>query len=163
MDHEKVGRIVKEVFEKAKNECVSHSKNALSNHVADEIEEKKYGRISYMTIKRAFERYLFEEINRGKPSKETIDLFCKYLGFTNYKDFIDEKEKKVLIRKDDAERVEAGGKGEEGSRYFPPVYVLIQFIAVMEGILFFILLVCFFCFRSEYQCCTNRIRPVYSE
>lgn len=86
-----IEKVITEMFKKARQECASDAKSTLADHIADEIVEN-YGFVSGKTVLRAYEKYIDpkkEEI--GTPSKETIDLFCNYLGHENYKSYVNAK------------------------------------------------------------------------
>ncbi|SNR27721.1 hypothetical protein SAMN04488009_0685 [Maribacter sedimenticola] len=82
MNEKIIGEIVYEVFKKAKNEHPKHSKFALSNHISNETD------LSSRTLERAYDRYLNKKTKYGKPNADSIDLFCKYLGYENFKDYV---------------------------------------------------------------------------
>lgn len=82
MDEKIVGKIIGEVFEKAKMEHASHSKFALSNHISNETD------LSARTLERAYDRYINHRIKYGTPQAESIDLFCKYLGYEDFRDYV---------------------------------------------------------------------------
>lgn len=87
MDDNRIGEIVQKVFAKAKTECVSKKKSALSKHIAHQIQEN-HGYISYRTLERAYDRHIRKDTTVSERSAESIDFFCQYLGFENYVDFI---------------------------------------------------------------------------
>lgn len=74
--------IVEEVFQKAKTECSKHSKNALSNHVAESTS------ISAKTIERLYNKYLEKKGVVGEQNEHTINDLCKYLNFDSYADYV---------------------------------------------------------------------------
>lgn len=88
MDEKRIEEIINEVFEKAKKEHASHSRFALSNYIADVITEK-HRYIHPKTLERAYDRYIDKKKKHGPPSAESIDLFCKYLKKTGYKDYLE--------------------------------------------------------------------------
>lgn len=87
MDDNRIGEIVQKVFAKAKTECVSQKKSALSKHIANQIQEN-HGYISYRTLERAYDRHIIKDTTVSERNAESIDLFCQYLGFENYVGFI---------------------------------------------------------------------------
>lgn len=87
MDHQIIKQIVEAVFKKAKKETPSHTKNALSHHIANKFD----GKINYRTFERAYEKYI-EGKNIGAPKKGSIKFFCKYLGYEDYEDYITKNE-----------------------------------------------------------------------
>ena len=84
MDQKIVGRIVKEMFEKAKKGSASHTKYALSSYISKEINEV----FGYRTPERAYEKYI-EGKKRSNPNGDSVDLFCKYLGYEDYKEYVE--------------------------------------------------------------------------
>lgn len=82
MNEKIIGEIVYEVFRKAKNEHPKHSKFALSNQISNETD------LSSRTLERAYDRYLNKKTKYGKPNADSINLFCKYLGYENFKDYV---------------------------------------------------------------------------
>lgn len=88
MNEKRIGEIVKKVYQRANANCVSSAKNALAIHVEDEIFRNHKKKISYRTVERAFERHVFNDKTISERSPESIDLFCKYLGFENFIDYV---------------------------------------------------------------------------
>ncbi|PIB31321.1 hypothetical protein BFP77_01760 [Maribacter sp. 4U21] len=82
MDENTIAEIVRMVFEKAKKEHASHSRFALSKHVSDHSD------LSSKTLERAYDRYVNQKRKHGIPQAESVELFCKYLGFESYSDFV---------------------------------------------------------------------------
>lgn len=82
MDENRIAEIVWMVFEKAKKEHASHSRFALSKHVSDHSD------LSSKTLERAYDRYVNQIRKHGVPQAESVELFCKYLGFESYSDFV---------------------------------------------------------------------------
>lgn len=82
MDEKRIGEIVLKVFEKAKREHASHSRFALSNHISDQSD------LSSKTLERAYDRYFGKKKKHGPPNAESIDMFCKYLEYEDYGDYI---------------------------------------------------------------------------
>ena len=93
MDEKIVKKIVVEVFEKAKKEHASHSKFALSNHISNETV------LSARTLERAYDRYINQKKKYGIPQAESIDLFCKYLGYEDFRDFIKSNPENIIDQK----------------------------------------------------------------
>lgn len=87
MDDNRIEEIVWKVFEKANEKSVSKAKSALANQIANEITEK-YKYIHPKTLERAYDRYINKNKKQGIPQGESIELFCQYLGFKNYADYI---------------------------------------------------------------------------
>lgn len=79
--------IVEEVFQKAKTECSKHSKNALSNHIAESTS------ISAKTIERLYNKYLEKKGIVGEQNEHTINDLCKYLNFDSYGDYVKQNPK----------------------------------------------------------------------
>ena len=157
MDDKRISEIVKKVFKKAKEECSSHSKHALSNHVADEMDNV----FSYITPKRAYERYIQKDNEKGEPNGESVDFFCQYLGYKGYKDYITQNPKEEIIREAFPEYMNP----ELPKRNFKD-WVLS--ITIIVGILsFFILGVQFFSrkqdFPFEANKCMTWVKDHYEE
>ncbi|WP_394970369.1 hypothetical protein [uncultured Croceitalea sp.] len=91
MDEKIVGEIIGEVFKKAKKEHASHSKFALSNHISNETD------LSARTLERAYDRYINKKVKYGVPQAESIDLFCKYLGYEDFRDYVENKPGDLVI------------------------------------------------------------------
>ncbi len=83
MNHEQIGRIVQEVFEKAKKRSVSHSKYALAKQVVKEISA-----LNSKTLERAYSRYIQKNDAINMPSAETVRFFCTYIGYQDYEDYV---------------------------------------------------------------------------
>jgi len=78
MDEKIIGKIIEEVFQKAKKENASHSKFALSTHISNETN------LSSRTLERAYDRYIDKKEKYGRPNADSINLFCAYLGYEDY-------------------------------------------------------------------------------
>ncbi|WP_339708449.1 hypothetical protein [uncultured Kriegella sp.] len=87
MEDNRIGEIVRKAFEKAQSRSTSKAKSALAKVIADEITEK-YIHISAKTLERAHDRYINNKIIHGEPAAESVDLFCKYLGYQDYKEYV---------------------------------------------------------------------------
>ncbi|NAS31996.1 hypothetical protein GTQ40_13505 [Flavobacteriaceae bacterium R38] len=95
MDDKRIDEIVHKIFEKAKQECASHARYALSNHIANEMNNV----FSYRTPERAYKRYIEKDNRKGEPNEESVDFFCQYLGYENYKGYITRNPKEKVILK----------------------------------------------------------------
>ncbi len=82
MDEKRIDEIVCKVFDKAKKEHASHSKYALSSHIGEQIG------LSSKTVERAYDRYINKRKRHGIPQADSVDLFCKYLGFDSFSDYV---------------------------------------------------------------------------
>lgn len=71
------------MFEKAKTESSSRSRSGLSKQIA-----RKIDRINYRTPERAFKRYIEGDLEEVEPQEESIKLFCNYLGFKDYEEYV---------------------------------------------------------------------------
>lgn len=92
-----VEKIIREAFKKAENECVSKAKNAWAKHIAEEIEKRFTYVINERTLVRAYDKYvLSNEEDDSPPSQETVNSFCIYLGYENYKDYVNANSKTVV-------------------------------------------------------------------
>ncbi len=96
MNEKRIGEIVRRVYKKAKEACASEAKNALTKHVEENVFEEYRINISYKTVERAFDKYI-EGKKVGSPLAESVDLFCKYLGFKDYKDYILKRKRKWIL------------------------------------------------------------------
>ena len=97
MAEKKIGEIVQKVYKKANESCVSDAKNALAIHVEDEIFNQYKKKISYRTVERAFERHIFNDTSVSERNSESICLLCKYLGFDDYKDYVNKNPRIIGI------------------------------------------------------------------
>jgi len=89
-----IEKIIREAFKKAEKECVSKAKNALAKHIAEEIEKRFTYVINERTLVRAYDKYvLSNEEDDSPPSQETVNAFCIYLGYENYKDYVNANNK----------------------------------------------------------------------
>ncbi|MEM1336878.1 MAG: hypothetical protein AAGF96_03965 [Bacteroidota bacterium] len=88
MEEKRVAVIVRKVYETAIGNCVSHKYNALANYVEKEVFENHKKNISYRTVERAFTRYIDGNLEIGPPQPESVDLFCKFLGYRDYADYV---------------------------------------------------------------------------
>lgn len=76
-------KITKEVFEKARNKSASHTNYALSKEV------EATTTLSYRTVERAFDKYINGRGKGNKPIANTIEEFCRYLGYRNYAEYVE--------------------------------------------------------------------------
>jgi len=88
MDEKRIGEIIRKVYAQAKKSCVSEAKNALATHVEEEIFKSHKESISYKTVERAFKRHVFKDKTVSESNPESINLFCKYLGYQDYLNYI---------------------------------------------------------------------------
>lgn len=82
MIERRIKEIVLKVFEKAKKEHASHTRFALSNHISE------HSNLSSKTLERAYDRYINKIKKYGQPQADSVDLFCEYLGYDNYSDYL---------------------------------------------------------------------------
>ncbi len=102
-----VKEIVQEAFKKAAKECVSKAKNTLAKHISSEIEESNGFIINYKTLVRAYDTYIGADSGSViQPSSETVNAFCLYLGYENYKDYINAKNKTTIERQQGIAEIE---------------------------------------------------------
>lgn len=92
MNHKQIERIVQKVFEKAKKGSISHSKYALAKQVVKEIHM-----LNPKTLERAYSRYIEKKNTASTPNPETIEFFCKYIGYTNYEEYIRKNSEHKII------------------------------------------------------------------
>lgn len=86
-----IQNVVNDVFEKAKKECSSGAKGALSKHVAEKITEELKMTINERTLIRCYNKYILLWENIGVPIPENVNALCKYLGFKNYSEYQNNK------------------------------------------------------------------------
>ncbi len=104
MDEKIIEQIVKEMFEKAKPNCTSHKKNALSTYLEDYFEQQN-NRLSYRTFTRAYEKYI-EGKEQSSPSVQSVNFFSNYLGYESYLDYREKNDfQKVKGRPRPIERI----------------------------------------------------------
>ena len=84
-----IPKLLIEVFKKGAEEVGSKVKNTIASHVSVMILETFKKSISAKTIVRHYEKYV--EGKKGinlNATKNSIDLYCNYLGYKNYSDFL---------------------------------------------------------------------------
>lgn len=96
MNEKRIEEIVRKVYRKAKEACASAAKNALTKHVEEAVFEEYRMNISYKTVERAFDKYI-DGKKIGSPLAESVDLFCKYLGFEGYQNYISNRKRKRIL------------------------------------------------------------------
>lgn len=87
-------KITKEVFEKAQNKSASHSNYALSKEV------EATTTLSYRTVERAFDKYINGRSKGNKPIANTIEEFCRYLGYRDYAEYVENNKAKELVQEE---------------------------------------------------------------
>lgn len=117
MDEIRIEEIVRRVFEKAKDGCVSHSRYALSKHISGVTE------LSSKTLERAYDRYINEDLEKGAPTADSVDFLCRYLGYENYADYVS---KNALPSNDSGN----GGTGKGGVQFQWILYLVAMTIGV---------------------------------
>lgn len=95
MDQKQIERIVRQVFEKAKRGSVSHSKYALAKQVVKEISS-----LNSKTLERAYARYIEKKEAMSTPNPDTVDFFCKYIGYRNYEEYMSENTEQKIVTSD---------------------------------------------------------------
>jgi len=86
MNHHIIKKIVAEVFTKVKPISNSQTQHALSKEI--EVSSHPKHRISYKTAARAHQKYIEHKKGIGKPTDDTLDNFCVFLDYDNYKDYL---------------------------------------------------------------------------
>jgi len=87
-------KITEEVFEKARNKSASHSNYALSKEV------EATTTLSYRTVERAFDKYINGRGKGNKPIANTIEEFCRYLGYRDYAEYVENNKAKELVQEE---------------------------------------------------------------
>ena len=77
-----IEKIVKLVFEKARQTAFNKTKAGLSKEVAIKTN------ISPRTLERIYSKYIEKLDIKTQPENQTINLLCNYLGYENYADFV---------------------------------------------------------------------------
>ena len=91
MDEFYIKKITEEVFEKARKKSASHKKYALAKEV-----EAATG-LSYRTVERAYDKYIKQRVEGNKPTANTIEEFCTYLGYSDYAEFVEQNKLQKLV------------------------------------------------------------------
>ena len=93
-------KVVRLAFEKAKKETPNKSKNGLSTHISNRIQEDHPERvISYKTLTRYYEKYIDGKTGViDEPQPEIIEFLCEYLGYSGYADFVKKTRTKQIFR-----------------------------------------------------------------
>ena len=94
MKRDPIEKIVNEVYITAKAECPTDAKSAIAQVVSESFRE---GTISYRTIERAFDLYVFQDKRKRPPKSETIKVLCQYLGYTNYSEYIKKNSSNIPV------------------------------------------------------------------
>lgn len=95
MNHKQIERIVRLVFEKAKSGSVSHSKYALAKQVVKEISS-----LNSKTLERAYTKYIEKKDTVSTPNPDTVDFFCKYIGYSNYEEYMSKNAEQKITASD---------------------------------------------------------------
>ena len=85
MNHDPIEKIVREVYNQAKLGCPTDAKSAIAKVVSGFFRD---GVISYRTIERAFDRYIYNDKKAKTPKPETVKILCQYLGHEGYEGYI---------------------------------------------------------------------------
>lgn len=81
MGNNRIENLVQEVFEKAKQETVSHTRFVLARHIAEKTN------LSSKTLERAYDKYVKKTNANYQLQEDSIDLLCNYLGFESFADY----------------------------------------------------------------------------
>ena len=92
--------LFEKVFEKAKNECGSSSKNALSTYLNTIFIDDYNFPISAKTISRYYEAFEKNEINDKNISIDILNILAHYIGYESFGDFT---QKYQLTKSDEKE------------------------------------------------------------
>lgn len=128
-----IDKIIRDAFEKAERECASKAKNALAKHISEEIEKRFGFIINERTLVRAYDKYVLSNgESDNPPNQETVQIFCRYLGYENYKDYVDAQTKSSIGEQQEVEdfRKVNGLGNKSASKWFLSVS-----LAVIIGIL----------------------------
>ncbi len=91
---EVIKQIVILAFEKARKESLQILKTPLSKHISFKIEHDFKIYISEKTFVRYYDKFIVGKENAaGKPNRRILDFLCKYIGYDNFIDFYNKKEK----------------------------------------------------------------------
>ncbi|WP_040248027.1 hypothetical protein [Psychroserpens mesophilus] len=87
MDHHYyIKQIVEQMFDKIKLTSTTDSITGWTNEI--ELQSDPKNRISYKTAERAHKKYIENDDSIGKFKKQSIDNFCKFIGYEDYKDYL---------------------------------------------------------------------------
>ncbi len=95
MEYRKViEQIIVLAFEKARKESLQTLKTPLSKHISSKIEHDFRIYISEKTFVRYYDKFIGGKENAtGVPNRKILDFVCKYIGYDNFIDFYNKKEK----------------------------------------------------------------------
>ncbi len=129
MDHERIEKIVREVYEKAKLRCPSSAKSAIAKVVADHFENP---RISAKTVERTFSLYIDKDESIRPRNPDTINALCEYLGYEDYEDYVKENYLKRKNKKKPKPK-----KADKNKKPFSPqMFIMITLIGAVSAIIF---------------------------
>ncbi len=89
MDFKKL--LVQEVFDKAKRESGGNTINAFCTYLET---DQKIG-LSYKTLERCYKKHTLNDLSIGDMSTNSTQALCQYLGYSDYKEYRNSKEKKT--------------------------------------------------------------------
>ncbi len=75
------------VFKEAKRDSKKNTGGGLSKYLSEQMEEKFNLIIDKKTFNRYYEGYISKVIEKIEPQDDTLNALCKYLGYTDFKDF----------------------------------------------------------------------------
>ncbi len=95
-------KLFQEVFQKAKKQSGSVTRNGLSNHLENIFDSKLGMRITAITFVRYYKKYIEnDEAITNNPNADLLNKAAEYLGCKNYEDFVTKKALKNNDGKDE--------------------------------------------------------------
>jgi hypothetical protein len=81
--------LFKAVFEKAKNQSGSTTRNGLSNHLENVFMDELKLNVNSITFIRYYKKYIEDDTKiRNNPNSDLLNKSAEYIGYNNYEDFV---------------------------------------------------------------------------
>lgn len=82
------GDVIRKAFAKAEKDYVTNKKYKLSEHISEEVQELTKLPVHPRTFVNYYKKYIEKKHVATIPKHENIELLCKYLGYANYKEYL---------------------------------------------------------------------------
>lgn len=82
------GDVIRKAFAKAEKDYVTSKKYKLSEHISEEVQELTKLPVHPRTFVNYYKKYIEKKEVATIPKHENIELLCKYLGYANYKEYL---------------------------------------------------------------------------
>ena len=90
-------KLFEAVFEKARNQSGSTTRNGLSNHLENVFIDELKLNVNSITFIRYYKKYIEEDSEiRSNPNSDLLNKASEYIGYKDYEDFVSRNNDKII-------------------------------------------------------------------